>query len=221
MSGLRREIETNLHRMLPMHNHLSGELVMLAEALHSQSKDVLLKADELPARTFACSQIACERLASKLGLPALDLKQAPLPPRRYARVLEAVLAGCLKLGSHQTLPQSNRQDKSAALSRSLVKLERKLDMDLSILVSHCSELLVARKGDLHSDELAIALVANHLRFDPVRCVALAEACDLPLTAIHDLAGSIDTALAHHSDGIFGTGTNRYNWRRTSMVCNHS
>lgn len=90
MAAQRRQISAELERLLPTVLSVPSEVVSLAESVLSQTAGTFLKPDEAPARVHACCQVAVERLAARLALPPPVVAQAPVPPRKYALVLERI-----------------------------------------------------------------------------------------------------------------------------------
>jgi origin recognition complex subunit 6 len=87
-------IETSLSSLLPtLNGNLPSELVHLATSLLAQSRTrINLKPTEEIARPYACAEVACKRLQSKLKLPGTH-RRPPLPPRVYAKLLEMMENG--------------------------------------------------------------------------------------------------------------------------------
>src|SRR2546423_6422331 len=81
-------VETSLSNLLPTLNDvLPPELVHLATSLLAQSRTrISLKQTEEIGRPYACAEIACNRLQSKLKLPSTH-GRPPLPPKMYAKML--------------------------------------------------------------------------------------------------------------------------------------
>lgn len=82
-------IEQSLSLLLPtLSDHLPNELIALSNSLLAQSRNKAsnLKSEEEIARPYACCEIACKRLGSKLKLPALH-GRPPCPPRAYKKLL--------------------------------------------------------------------------------------------------------------------------------------
>ena len=82
-------IEQSLSLLLPsLSDHLPTELIALANSLLAQSRNKAsnLKSEEEIARPYACAEIACKRLGSKLRLPALNARP-PCAPRVYKKLL--------------------------------------------------------------------------------------------------------------------------------------
>ncbi|KAI1054337.1 hypothetical protein LB506_010283 [Fusarium annulatum] len=83
-----RQIEQALLSLMPTHgSDLPPALVELAGSLLAQSRHQAstLKADEEIARTYACANIACDRLKITLDLPPIE-PRPPIPPRIYKRL---------------------------------------------------------------------------------------------------------------------------------------
>ncbi len=82
-------IEQSLSLLIPsLSEHLPTELITLSNSLLAQSRNKAsnLKSEEEIARPYACCEIACKRLGSKLQLPALH-GRPPCPPRAYKKLL--------------------------------------------------------------------------------------------------------------------------------------
>nr|POE56697.1 hypothetical protein CFP56_33669 [Quercus suber] len=114
-------IEQNLTLLLPTHAFLPPELVHLSTSLlaQSRSKAASLKPDEEIARTYACCNIACERLRNKLGLDVAKTNP-PIKPKIYVK-LHAYLTGALNTTKSPQTPSPQkrgwRQLKTATSSR--------------------------------------------------------------------------------------------------------
>ncbi|CAG8973815.1 hypothetical protein HYALB_00005560 [Hymenoscyphus albidus] len=83
-----RPIEQALNNLIPRHpGALPPELIELARSLLAQSRSIAstLKAEEEIGRTYACANIACERLKTTLDLPPIE-PRPPIPPRAYAKL---------------------------------------------------------------------------------------------------------------------------------------
>lgn len=83
------DIEQSLSLLIPsLSEHLPVELIALSNSLLAQSRNNAsnLKSEEEIARPYACCEIACKRLGSKLKLPALH-GRPPCPPRAYKKLL--------------------------------------------------------------------------------------------------------------------------------------
>ena len=87
-------IETSLSNLLPtLNNVLPPELVHLATSLLAQSRTrISLKPSEEIARPYACAEIACRRLQSRLKLPGTHGRPS-LPPKVYAKLLDLLEKG--------------------------------------------------------------------------------------------------------------------------------
>ncbi len=82
-------IEQSLSLLIPsLSENLPTELIALSNSLLAQSRNKAgnLKSEEEIARPYACCEIACKRLRSKLQLPALH-GRPPCPPRAYKKLL--------------------------------------------------------------------------------------------------------------------------------------
>ncbi|KAF4630349.1 hypothetical protein G7Y89_g7787 [Cudoniella acicularis] len=83
-----RPIEQAINNLIPRHpGPPPPELVELARSLLAQSrtKASTLKAEEEIGRTYACANIACERLKTTFNLPPIEV-HPPIPPRAYKRL---------------------------------------------------------------------------------------------------------------------------------------
>ena len=90
MAAQRRQIEVELSRLLPTFGSAPREIINLSESILAQTQSHYLSPTEAPARVFACCQVACERLSSRLALPELILAQAPVPARKYKIVVDGL-----------------------------------------------------------------------------------------------------------------------------------
>ncbi|ORY06526.1 origin recognition complex subunit 6-domain-containing protein [Clohesyomyces aquaticus] len=84
----RESIEQALTGLIPaLNGPLPPELTDLALSLLARSRSVAnsLKPDEEIARTYACAQLACERLKKRLNLPTIT-SRPPCPPRIYKKL---------------------------------------------------------------------------------------------------------------------------------------
>ncbi|KAH6885802.1 origin recognition complex, subunit 6 [Thelonectria olida] len=82
------QLEKVLLSLMPqLSSDLPKPLVELATSLLAQSmhRASTLKADEEIARSYACANIACDRLKIQLNLPPID-PRPPIPPRLYKRL---------------------------------------------------------------------------------------------------------------------------------------
>ncbi len=92
-----RQIELALISLMPSYGtDLPPSLVQQASSLLAQSRNQAstLKAEEEIARTYACANIACDRLKIPLDLPPIE-PRPPVPPRIYKRLyshLDSILA---------------------------------------------------------------------------------------------------------------------------------
>ncbi|KAA6406775.1 MAG: hypothetical protein FRX48_09498 [Lasallia pustulata] len=79
-----RSIAQALSGLVPTLNELPPELLELAVSLLAQSRSHAssLKAEEEIARSYACANLACERLKQSLGLPKIQ-PRPPCPPKVY------------------------------------------------------------------------------------------------------------------------------------------
>ncbi|KAL9631808.1 MAG: hypothetical protein Q9164_005693 [Protoblastenia rupestris] len=94
-----RSIAQALHGLIPaLSGPLPPELLELSSSLlaQSRSKASSLKADEEIARSYACANIACERLKQSLSLPKIE-PRPPCPPRVYQNLYK-YLDGALPVG---------------------------------------------------------------------------------------------------------------------------
>ncbi|KAJ4134664.1 hypothetical protein NW768_004260 [Fusarium equiseti] len=83
-----RQIEQALLSLMPTYgSDLPPSLVELAGSLLAQSRHraSTLKTEEEIARTYACANIACDRLKINLDLPPIE-PRPPIPPRIYNRL---------------------------------------------------------------------------------------------------------------------------------------
>ncbi|KAL2050114.1 hypothetical protein ABVK25_009617 [Lepraria finkii] len=83
-----RSVAQTLTGLVPsLNGPLPPELVELAMSLLAQSRGNAssLKADEEIARTYACANIACERLKQTLALPKIQ-PRPPCPPKVYQKL---------------------------------------------------------------------------------------------------------------------------------------
>jgi origin recognition complex subunit 6 len=87
-------VETSLSSLLPtLNGNLPPELVHLATSLLAQSRTRLnLKPNEEIARPYACAEVACKRLQSRLKLPGTH-GRPPLPPKVYTKLLDLLEKG--------------------------------------------------------------------------------------------------------------------------------
>ena len=102
-------IEQSLSLLLPsLSDHLPNELIALSHSLLAQSRNKAsnLKSEEEIARPYACCEIACKRLGSKLKLPALH-GRPPCPPRAYKKLFTF-----LEQALPAKLPTKSTQDSS-------------------------------------------------------------------------------------------------------------
>ncbi|KAI9821914.1 MAG: hypothetical protein M1827_002496 [Pycnora praestabilis] len=85
---MNKSMEQALTGLIPKHDGLlSPKLIELATSLlaQSRSKASNLKAEEEIARSYACANIACERLKQTLNLPKIE-PRPPCPPRVYQKL---------------------------------------------------------------------------------------------------------------------------------------
>ncbi|MCJ1227932.1 hypothetical protein MMC12_004591 [Toensbergia leucococca] len=83
-----KSIAQSLTGLVPtLNTPLPSELLELAASLlaQSRSKASSLKAEEEIARSYACANIACERLKQTLGLPKIQ-PRPPCPPKVYQKL---------------------------------------------------------------------------------------------------------------------------------------
>ncbi|KAL8693713.1 MAG: hypothetical protein Q9218_001514 [Villophora microphyllina] len=114
-----RAIAQALNSLVPeLNGPLPPELLELAGSLLAQSrtKASSLKADEEIARTYACANLACERLKQKIGLPKIQ-PRPPCPPRVYQK-LYGHLDGALNTSVRRTARQKQASEPAAAAHRS-------------------------------------------------------------------------------------------------------
>ncbi|KAL8736116.1 MAG: hypothetical protein Q9181_002531 [Wetmoreana brouardii] len=98
-----RAITQALSSLIPeLNGPLPQELLELAVSLLAQSRNKAgsLKAEEEIARTYACANLACERLKQSLGLPKIQ-PRPPCPPRVYQK-LYRYLDSALVVGARRT-----------------------------------------------------------------------------------------------------------------------
>jgi origin recognition complex subunit 6 len=111
-------VEQSLSLLLPsLSEHLPSELVALSRSLLAQSRNKAgnLKSEEEIARPYACSEIACKRLGTKLRLPVLH-GRPPCAPRVYKKLLtflEQALPANLPTKPTQDSPKTVRTVASA------------------------------------------------------------------------------------------------------------
>ncbi|KAH6614810.1 origin recognition complex, subunit 6 [Boeremia exigua] len=111
----RASIEQALTGLVPtLNGPLPLELVDIALSLLARSRSVAnsLKPDEEIARPYACAQLACERLKSRLNLPSVA-SRPPCPPRVYKK-LYSYLASALPDSSTPREPQTPRKNLPSA-----------------------------------------------------------------------------------------------------------
>ncbi|KAI9721989.1 MAG: hypothetical protein M1812_001948 [Candelaria pacifica] len=86
---MNRSIEQALGGLVPTLSVLPQELIELATSLLAQSRTRAsnLKAEEEIARSYACANIACERLKQSLNLPKIE-PRPPCPPRVYKKLYQ-------------------------------------------------------------------------------------------------------------------------------------
>lgn len=85
---MNRSVEQALTSLLPrLTTDLPPQLVELASSLLAQSrhKASALKQEEEICRTYACANLACERLKTSLNLPQIE-PRPPVPPRIYNKL---------------------------------------------------------------------------------------------------------------------------------------
>ncbi|KAI9772182.1 MAG: hypothetical protein M1835_006287 [Candelina submexicana] len=84
-----RSTEQALSGLVPTLSILPQELIELATSLLAQSRTRAsnLKAEEEIARSYACANIACERLKQSLNLPKIE-PRPPCPPRVYKKLYQ-------------------------------------------------------------------------------------------------------------------------------------
>ncbi|KAL8841179.1 MAG: hypothetical protein Q9170_001033 [Blastenia crenularia] len=85
-----------------LNNPLPPELLELAVSLLAQSRNKAsnLRAEEEIARSYACAQLACERLKQSLGLPKIQ-PRPPCPPKVYQKLYRH-LESALPAGTRRT-----------------------------------------------------------------------------------------------------------------------
>ncbi|KAI9703841.1 MAG: hypothetical protein M1836_007612 [Candelina mexicana] len=84
-----RSTEQALGGLVPTLSVLPQELIELATSLLAQSRTRAsnLRAEEEIARSYACANIACERLKQSLNLPKIE-PRPPCPPRVYKKLYQ-------------------------------------------------------------------------------------------------------------------------------------
>ncbi|EPE25641.1 hypothetical protein GLAREA_01553 [Glarea lozoyensis ATCC 20868] len=110
-----RPIEQDLNNLIPRHpGALPPELIELARSLLAQSriKASTLSAQEETGRTYACANIACERLKTTLDLPPVE-PRPPIPPRVYTKLY--------KYFDRTLVPNSRRKSRNDNDERDLNK----------------------------------------------------------------------------------------------------
>lgn len=87
-------IKADLLKLLPnlTDSQLPAELITLAETFITQSQNLYLNPSEVPAKSFVCTHLACDRLSLKLNLPELNLKNAPIPATKYKALFQRMRA---------------------------------------------------------------------------------------------------------------------------------
>jgi origin recognition complex subunit 6 len=115
-------VETSLSSLLPtLNGNLPPELVHLATSLLAQSRArINLKPNEEIARPYACAEIACKRLQSRLKLPGTH-GRPPLPPKVYSKLLDL-----LEKGLHVNKPARAKEDRTKETARSGASPEKGL-----------------------------------------------------------------------------------------------
>ncbi|MCJ1275864.1 hypothetical protein MMC21_003668 [Puttea exsequens] len=117
-----RSISKDLDGLLPgLTGSLPPELVELAISLlaQSRSKASTLKAEEEIARSYACSNLACERLKQSLALPRIE-PRPPCPPRVYQK-LYRYLSSALPAGTRRNNKPARANDPFSAPASSPAK----------------------------------------------------------------------------------------------------
>ncbi|KAL8642080.1 MAG: hypothetical protein Q9228_001190 [Teloschistes exilis] len=110
-----------LNSLIPeLNGPLPPELLQLASSLLAQSRTKAgsLKADEEIGRTYACANLACERLKQNLGLPKIQ-PRPPCPPGVYQK-LYWYLDRSLAVSLRRTTRQSKPSESAAAANSSPV-----------------------------------------------------------------------------------------------------
>ncbi|GAB7362056.1 hypothetical protein MBLNU230_g2090t1 [Neophaeotheca triangularis] len=103
------QVESALNTLLPTLSFLPPDVIHLSKSLLAQSKSkaASLKPEEEIGRTYACCNIACERLKLRLNLDDINVAP-PVKPALY-RKLYAYLDGALRTPvSVRTTPRSSR-----------------------------------------------------------------------------------------------------------------
>ncbi|KAI4259201.1 MAG: hypothetical protein LQ352_000875 [Teloschistes flavicans] len=120
-----KAITQALMSLIPeLNGPLTPELLDLASSLLAQSrtKASSLKADEEIGRTYACANLACERLKQNLGLPKIQ-PRPPCPPRVYQKLYQ-YLDSTLAVRVRRTTRQSKPSETAAAARSSPVTPRR-------------------------------------------------------------------------------------------------
>ncbi|KAL9124147.1 MAG: hypothetical protein Q9217_006499 [Psora testacea] len=111
-----KSIAQALYGLVPaLSGPLPPELIELASSLLAQSRSRAssLKADEEIARSYACANIACERLKQTLSLPKIE-PRPPCPPRIYQK-LYRYLDGALPARAKRDAARGSRYTQHASL----------------------------------------------------------------------------------------------------------
>ncbi|KAL9583858.1 MAG: hypothetical protein Q9212_002456 [Teloschistes hypoglaucus] len=116
-----KAITQALNSLVPeLNGPLPPELLELASSLLAQSRTKAsgLKAAEEIGRTYACANLACERLKQNLGLPKIQ-PRPPCPPRVYQKLYQH-LDTSLAVSRPRTTRQSKPSEFAAAANSSPV-----------------------------------------------------------------------------------------------------
>lgn len=102
-------IESALTTLLPSTNFLPPELLHLSASLlaQSRSKAASLKPEEEIGRTYACCNIACERLRNRLALE-IGKPAPPVPPRIYKKLFTYLDSALKNVTSAPNTPRAKR-----------------------------------------------------------------------------------------------------------------
>lgn len=86
---MNNQVNDALTKLYPGQTEFPSELRSLASSLNMKSNQLIqnLKPSEEPARFFICTLLAAEQLEVAMNLPAPDIKQAPVAPRTFTKLL--------------------------------------------------------------------------------------------------------------------------------------
>ncbi|KAG0645770.1 hypothetical protein D0Z07_8025 [Hyphodiscus hymeniophilus] len=121
-----RPIEQALTSLIPRHpGSLPPELIELASSLLAQSRSKIsnLRSDEEIGRTYACANLACERLKIALNLPTIE-PRPPCPPKVYKKLYNH-LDQLLTSTSSRRRPKSNQATPVKALPQKQTPVKEK------------------------------------------------------------------------------------------------